>query len=353
MNTALKVVLIGFGVLAGLGMIAVVLLVAIVALQNRAPTVPADFRAPTQLASPTSTAAEGMLFYDSDRTGNFEIYAADAPGDAPRRLTTDGAWDSWWPRLSPDRQHIAFYRTPKGVHDRDFNETHLWMMNADGTKAIELRPPGLDGWVQQGHADWSPDSSRLVMFGGNKTNPQIYVTNATGQQPRQVTERGGINLDPSFSPDGHTIAFIGCPQSICTLDDYEVYLTDAQDVFAGGAMAEARRLTDDHLRDHDPYFAPDGTQLAWLTQTSATGRHPGGSWNIRAAAPDGAGLRRVTDDDQINSKPEWSRDSRTIYFHRLEVPRLSGFSIFAVNADGSGLREVTAGQPGVNEFPST
>ena len=79
-------------------------------------------------------AAGGMLFYDSDRTGNFEVYAADEPGDPPRPLTTDHSWDSWWPRLSPDRRHIAYYRTPRGVHDTDFNQTHhLDLHGSDGT----------------------------------------------------------------------------------------------------------------------------------------------------------------------------------------------------------------------------
>ena len=352
MSRSLKVLLIVLGVLFTCGAGGVIVIAVIVILQNRPPSVPADFSAPSSLPV-GAAAADGMLFYDSDRTGNYEVYAAASPGAEPRPLTADAAWDSWWPRLSPDRTHIAFYRSPKGVHDTDFNQTHLWMMNADGTGQVELRPPGLDGWVQQGHADWSPDSRSLVMFGGNKTNPQIFVTDATGQRPRQVTERGGVNLDPSFAPDGRSIAFVGCPQSICQLDDYEIYVTDVAGVLAGGSMAEARRLTEDRLRDHDPYFAPDGSQLAWLTQTSATGKHPGGSWNIRAANADGSNQRRVTDDDQINSKPEWSRDSRTIYFHRLEIPRLRGFNIFAVNPDGSDLREITTGQPGVNEFPST
>lgn len=348
MSRGVKVLLILLGALCTLGLAGVALVVVVVVLQNRAPAVPSDFTAPTALPPSSSTAAAGTLFYDSDRTGNYEVYVAATPGGEPRRLTDNPAWDSWWPRLSPDRKHVVFYRSPKGVHDTDFNQTHLWMMNADGSQPIELRPPGLDGWVQQGHAEWSPDSSSLVMFGGSKTNPQIFVTDATGQRPRQVTERGGTNIDPSFSPDGRSIAFIGCPASICRPEDYEVYVTDA-----AGGPGEARRLTEDSLRDHDPYYSPDGTRLAWLTQTSASGRHPGGSWNIRLAGVDGSGLRRVTDDDHINSKPEWSRDGQTIYFHRLEIPRLTGFSIFAVKPDGSDLREVTTGQPGVNEFPST
>lgn len=353
MRGVVRVGLVAVGVLAALALLGVVVLVIVVNLQNRPPVVPPGFRAPARLPASTVPAATGELYYDSQRTGSYEIYLAPTPGADPRRLTDDDAWDSWWPRLSPDRRHVLFYRSPRGVHDTDFGQTHLWVMAADGSAPTELRPPGLDGWVQQGHAEWAPDSSSLVMFGGNRTNPQIFVTDPVGQRPRPVTNRPGTNIDPSFAPDGRTIAFVGCPQALCTTEDYEVYLTAAD---GGDGANDARRLTDDDLRDHDPYFSPDGSRLAWLTQTSTAGRNPGGAWNIRLAAADGSGLRRVTDDDEINSKPEWSRDGTTIYFHRLDPGRgvrRPGFSIFAVRPDGTGLREVTAGQPGINEFPST
>jgi Tol biopolymer transport system component len=344
MSLRIALVLGGMAVLA---VLAVGVFLVLLAVKNRPPKVPGDFAAPSALAPAAGAAPSGSLFYDSDRTGNFEVYVAPSPGATPTALTHDPTWDSWWPRLSPDRHRVLFYRTPKGVHDTNFSKTHLWMMNADGTGPVELRPPGLDGWAQQGHADWSPDGQQLVMFGGKNTNPQIYVTQATGQSPRRLTDRGGINVDPSFSPDGRTIAFVGCPQSVCFEDDYEIY------TMAADGASPAQRLTDDRLRDHDPYYSPDGTRIAWLTRTSTHGQHPGGSWNIRIANADGSDQRRLTDDDQINSKPEWSRDGQTIYFHRFEMGRLTGFSIFSIDIAGSHMVEVTAGQPGVNEFPST
>lgn len=183
------------------------------------------------------------------------------------------------------------------------------------------------------------------MFGGRESNPQIFVTTATGGDAVAITERSGVNLDPSWSPDGGTIVFIGCPRAVCFPPDYEVYTIDKS------GNGEAVRLTDDNLRDHDPYYSPDGTRLAWLTQTSTQG--PTGAWNIRISAADGSDIRRVTDDSNINSKPEWSRDGTRIFFHRLEIGRHTGFSIFSISPDGTDLVELTLDQPGVNEFPST
>jgi TolB protein len=178
------------------------------------------------------------------------------------------------------------------------------------------------------------------MVGGSRSNPQIQVTDPLGRRPRQVTERPGTNLDPSFSPDGQTIVFIGCPRALCTEADYEVYRTPA----AGG---EATRLTEDGQRDQDPYYSPDGSSLAWLTQIQ--GGQPG-VWDIRIGGPNGEEPRRLVGDDGVNSKPQWSADGRTIYFHRI-TPGGSTFNLFAVGPDGSGLRALTTSQADNNEYP--
>ena len=284
----------------------------------------------------------GRLVFDSDRTGNYEVFSLTAEGADARQLTKDARYDSWWPRLSPDRARILFYRTPKGVHDTDFTKTALWMMKADGTEARELRPAGASGWDQQGHAEWSPDGASLVMFGGARSNPQIFVTDADGTHPRQVTARGGTNIDPSWSPDGSTIVFIGCPNAICFENDYEVYTTP----LAGG---DARRLTTNGLRDHDPYYSPDGSRIAWLERTDAAG--PLGAWNIRSMAAGGGDERAVTSDGNVNSKPEWSRDGSRILFHRFVVGGTQ-WQLFSVPSGGGPLKELTPGAPGNNEFPS-
>ncbi len=180
------------------------------------------------------------------------------------------------------------------------------------------------------------------MFGGKRTNPQIFVTKADGTAPRQVTDRGGTNIDPSWSPDGAQIVFVGCPQAVCFEKDYEIYVVPA----AGG---EAHRLTSNALRDHDPYFSPDGRAIAWLQQTDASG--PVGVWNIRLMRADGSEQRAVTDDRHINSKPEWSRDGSLIFFHRFEVGG-DRWRLFSIRPDGTGLTEIAKGAPGNSEFPS-
>lgn len=286
------------------------------------------------------------LVFDSDRSGNYEIYRMAPDGSGTRRLTSDARYDSWWPQVSPDRTRLLFYRTPKGVHDRDFTKTSLWAMNADGTGTARLIATGANNWTYQGHADWSPDGRRIVMFAGPAglaRSPQIFTTNADGTSPFQVTNRPGPNLDPSWSPDGSSVLFIGCPAAPCDPESYEVYR-----IASDGTRVT--RLTDDAVRDHDPYYSPDGSQVAWLRQTGIPNR-----WAIFSMRADGSGRRAVIDDGSMNSKPAWSVDSTRIYFHRWPLGSTL-FSIWRINSDGSGLVAIHPRAPGPgpynDEFPA-
>ena len=295
----------------------------------------------TNALQPLNTA--DTLLFDSDRTGNFEIYLHNS-GKNLTQLTTDTRYDSWWPRLSPNGQQVLFYRTPKGVHDTNYSKASLWLMQINGTQTVELRPKGTDGWAQQGHAEWSPDGQQLVMFGGGRSSPQIFVTDAKGQSPRQLTKRAGVNLDPAWSPDGNHIVFVGCPNAICFESSYEIYTLPVAN------PDKAKRISKDNLRDHDPYYSPNGQKIAWLTQTSTKGIV--GEWNIQLSDLNGKNQQWLTKDNNINSKPAWSKDGKLIYFHKLILKPNERFQIWRVEADGNNMEIVSDGQAGNNEYPT-
>lgn len=283
----------------------------------------------TTLTTSTSTVTAlpaDRIVFDSNRTGNYEVFTMLADGSSPVRLTNDPTYDSWWPKISPDRTKILFYRTPKGTHDRDYSKTSLWQMNADGTALRQLLANGSYGWTFQGHAEWSPDGTQLVMLGGSAPGTQIYITNADGTSPRLVKKRGGSNVDPSWSPDGKSLLFIGCPVATCTKELYEVFRINTDGT-------GEQRLTNDLVPDYDPYYSPDGSTIAWLRDTGGLTK-----WGVFRMNPDGSGQRPVIDDGGINSKPAWSADSQTIFFHRAAPGHLS-YSIWTIHPDGSGLTQ--------------
>jgi Tol biopolymer transport system component len=301
-------------------------------------------------ASPQPVAPLGsdQLVFDSDRGGNHEIFVMKTDGSGARQLTFDITYENWWPRISPDRRKILFYRAPRGKPE-SYADASLWVMNADGSGVTQLRAKGADGWSLQGHGEWSPDGNRIAMFGSAGASLQIFVTDAQGRNPVQYTDRPGVNTDVSWSADGTRLLFNGCPSASCTPAAYEIY------AMAATPLATPARLTTNALADYDPYFSPDGSSIAWLQNVdpSAFPTPLGnlGRWAIRIANADGSNARALIDDGQINSKPAWSLDGQTIFFHRM-VPPDYRFRVFRIGKDGSGLTELTLGTAGNSEHPS-
>jgi TolB protein len=290
--------------------------------------------------------ARNRLAFSSDRTGNQEIYLISEDGSQARQLTNDPRYESFWARISPDRQRILFYRRPAGVRGENYIVTSLWMINADGSSLRELRPVGTDGWELQGHAEWSPDGRQLVMGGGPEARPQLFITDADGTHPRQVTQRGAMAIDPSWSPDGSRLVFVSRPTSTCPVTRFEIFTMPVD----GGP---ATQLTNDSYRDHDPYYSPDGRFITWSRETDPDLYAPGiGAWNMLLMRVDGADQRRLTDDRNLSAAPRWAVDGSRIFFHRLEVRSNPRWSVFSIRPDGSGLAEVTPNAPGNSEFPS-
>jgi hypothetical protein len=321
---------------------------------------PSAASCPTGGFSSITPLANNKVVFDSDRGGvTHEIYVMNADGTGVTQLTNDATYQNWWPRISPDRRKILFYRAPF-ANPESYQHASLWVMNADGTGVTRLRAQGEDGWTAQGHGEWSPDGTKIGMFGSVGAALEIFVTNACGKNPVQYTNRGGINTDVSWSPNGQQLLFNGCPSaSSCAPANYEIYLMNAT------PLAAATRITTDTRADYDAYFSPDGTKLAWLinvdptanvipSTTTALGR-----WSIGMVDVSPTGVlsnpRYLIDDGNINSKPAWSLDSQTVYFHRM-VPadgyRFRVFRITPTNTGGTGLTELTPGATGNSEHPS-
>ena len=287
--------------------------------------------------------AINQLVFDSNRSGNHEIFVMKTDGTSVKQLTKDAAYENWWPRISPNRTKVLFYRSPAG-NPENYGEASLWLMNADGTGVTQLRGKGSDSWVLQGHGEWSPDGSKIAMFGSVGSALEIFVTDAKGQNSVQYTNRGGINTDVSWSPDGTKLLFNGCPDMPCVPDNYEIYIMSAT------PFSAETRLTFNTLADYDPYFSPDGSKIAWLVNTDpAANTLPIfpytalGRWAISLADADGSNESYLIDDGNINSKPAWSLDGQTIFFHRM-VPPDYRFKVFRIGTDGSEMTELSIGE---------
>lgn len=86
----------------------------------------------------------------------------------------------------------------------------------------------------------------------------------------------------------------------------------------------------------EPSISPDGTRIAFSRTQSDVSRGK----QIVTMAIDGSDLRVCTaDSGYSDGTPRWSPDSRRIAFTRMDYS--SGYDVFVVNADGTGLHNLT------------
>ena len=102
---------------------------------------------------------------------------------------------------SPDGRRIAFASSRQG--DRDI--IAIWVANADGTGVTQVTRIAS---ARCGSPRWSPDGKRIAFDALGKVGGwDIWVVDANGGSPRQVTHGPADNAIPSWSADGSSIYF--------------------------------------------------------------------------------------------------------------------------------------------------
>jgi WD40 repeat protein len=196
----------------------------------------------------TSTAdvyVVGEIVVASTRGGKFQLYSTERSNlsQLTRLTQATDTTTSNDPAFSPDGSRIAF------VSQRDGNP-EIYVMNADGRGAARITndPQG------DGRPAFSADGQSLV-FHSSRTagKQQIWSVNLDGTGLTQLT-KDSINLSPTVSPDGQTIAYVSLRDK-----NYDIWLMGRD------GSNQRRFTTTPQQREWDPHFLRDGT-LAYLVE---------------------------------------------------------------------------------------
>ena len=119
-----------------------------------------------------------------------------APGrtGAAVNLTNDPYADQH-PRVSPDGQHVAFHT------NRDI-QFEIYVMNADGGDPHDVSNDAAD----DRYPSWSADGSRLV-WSRYIDSFDLYTMKADGSDQHVVATTPYQELEASFSPDGASLVY--------------------------------------------------------------------------------------------------------------------------------------------------
>jgi len=259
------------------------------------------------------------LVLSSDRGGIFSLWVVPASGGTPRLLAGSGAktkhpsaarrvdvvvFESWL-------YDIGLWRTPLGPAGMAAQALVAAAAGTPGDRSARIDPPppaasalGATALEWSFQPQFSPDGRRIV-FGSTRSGTyELWVADADGGRPIQLTSMGGPHLgSPRWSPDGRRIAFTAWPEGRAGL-----YLVEAG---GGVPVALTPAPAKDAAGEMAPSWSRDSGSLYFVSRRSGSWQ----VWQLQLAT----GRRVQVTFDGATSAAE-SADGHDLFFTRPDRP---------------------------------
>ncbi|MDQ3610878.1 MAG: hypothetical protein M4D85_04565 [Actinomycetota bacterium] len=217
-------------------------------------------------------------------------------------------------------------------------DTEIWTMNPDGSVPLNITNSPDSGDV---FPAWSPDGTRLT-FSSDRADPgnfDVYVMNADGTGVTRLTDAPGEDRGTSWTSDGERIVFHSARDRDAS-HSFDVFTmkpdgTDQTKIFTNGSAAYVCGDSETGTI----VFNSNGDPLG----TNPVNDNGFRDFEIFTMDIDGSNVFQVTSNTVIDSGPKWSPDCSTISYNSLDTTSLD---IFRIDADGSDRVNLT-NTPGV------
>jgi Tol biopolymer transport system component/predicted Ser/Thr protein kinase len=261
------------------------------------------------------------VYFASYREGTVALWRVNASGGSPERITLGTASEAH-PSVSRDGARLAYSTgMPAGMPSR-------WVVVLDRDTGAEA--PITDRKTEF-MAAVSPDKKQIVLT-SDRYGPyfDLWLQPLSHGKPsgaaRRLVSQGGNLSHPVFSPDGRWIAYYGI-------------LGEQRDIWTVSVEGgEPIRFTEDPAPDYQPFWSPDSSQLAFVSERD--GRQQIYLEAIRDGRPAGP-PRRLETGGVACEAPAWSPDGKQIAFIGVSNDKTE---VYVVPVEGSSTpRQVTAG----------
>jgi Tol biopolymer transport system component len=154
--------------------------------------------------------------------------------------------------FSPDGQILAFTAQQRG-------KDVLYLLDVTTRKTYKRFDLDLESVTGP---SWSPDGKRLVFSGSSGGITDLYIVNADGSEIRQITRDKFGDLQPQWSPDGRTIAF-ATDRDSASLErlSFRPWRIGLLDVETGSVSI----IGGQSGLNLNPQWSPDGRSIAYIS----------------------------------------------------------------------------------------
>jgi dipeptidyl aminopeptidase/acylaminoacyl peptidase len=252
--------------------------------------------------------------------------------------------------LSPDGARVAWIQSIAATTSK---QTYIRETSDNGSPVLVNLGPGER---TDASPAWSPDSKTLALFStaGEKDQQQLWLVNADGSNPRQLTHLAGYAALPRWSHDGKQIAFLyiegatgGGPlvAAPTTTGVVDTAIHNQRIALLEVATGQLRQASPPDLHVYDYDWSPDDKTFV---TTAAPGPGDNNWWmaqiyTIDIAKGSAASIYKPSLQVAI---PRWSPDGKSIAFIEglMSDEGAHGGDLFTMSVDGHGVLNRTRGR---------
>ncbi len=214
----------------------------------------------------------------------------------------------------------------------------IWTINPNGTGLRQVTGTSLDpGAAFDDQPAKSPDGTKIVFARRSTASgaSQLWVIDADGVNPQQLTTGAGDNTAPAWSPDGRKIAF----QSTRTgSNGIDVWVGDWS-ALPVASLSNLVNLTSAAGDDTAPAWSPASVgKIAFASNRSKA------NFDVYTMSTTGGPVLALTSDKATDREPTWSPDGSEITFSsdRATSGTPNGFEIYVMgSANGHSQNRLT------------
>jgi Tol biopolymer transport system component len=189
------------------------------------------------------------IVYESNRSGNFDLYICNADGTDTKNLTNTKDIDELYPKPSPEGTKICFV-ADEGQGDAKVR--NVYVMNIDGSGRTKIADNGREPC-------WSPDGSKIAYTKGefekftykDAATKGLFIYDLKTSKTREHVNKNLIHLYTlNWSPDGKWFVAtvhggLGYRHTILAIE------------------ADGDKVYDLKLEGCRPNISPDGKKVCW------------------------------------------------------------------------------------------